>query len=200
MTCQNLLGSHTRVRLNLRGITSMKLFQKILVASVALLAAPAAFAHIALQTPTPLLEGHAMNGRALKNAPFGAPDVDILAAPAEDFAAGSIIDIAAEHYVYHPGMIVVLWTRDPEGIDIMPAMEMASMDAGVPHNNLLFEAPVPPKGEDIWRASVQLPDEEGIIYLVVRQVMHDKFDENDDGTVSLKRIYYHQAAKLNLVR
>lgn len=36
--------------------------------------------------------------------------------------------------------------------------------------------------------------------LVVRQVVHDKFDVNKDSSVSLKRVYYHQEAKLNLVR
>lgn len=36
--------------------------------------------------------------------------------------------------------------------------------------------------------------------LVVRQVVHDKFGVNKDGSVSLKRVYYHQEAKLNLVR
>ena len=50
------------------------------------------------------------------------------------------------------------------------------------------------------RTKVPLPDIEGTILLVVRQVMTDKLDPMPDGTVSLKRIYYHQAAKLKLVR
>ena len=49
-------------------------------------------------------------------------------------------------------------------------------------------------------ASVPLPDVEGEIILVVRQVMRDKMDETDDGGILLTRVYYHQAAKLDLVR
>lgn len=47
---------------------------------------------------------------------------------------------------------------------------------------------------------MKLPDVEGVIILVVRQVMTDKFDNQPDGSISLKRVYYNQAAKLKLIR
>ncbi len=160
-----------------------------------------ASAHIDLLTPTPLLDGKAMNFKALKNQPFGAPGVDVAAAPATDVQAGSVIEIEVEVYVFHPGEIVVLYTRDLSGQDVAPALELAAEGDDIPHYNLLYKGRTPGPGEgNRFRASVQLPDIEGEIILVVRQVMHDKIDVLDDGRVSLKRVYYHQAAKLNLVK
>ena len=95
----------------------------------------------------------------------------------------------------------MLYTTDPEGADIEPAWLIPKIGAEIPHANLLHKGQTPGRNEsNIYRASITLPDVEGEIYLVVRQVMHDKFDVNDDGTVSLARVYYHQAAKLNLVK
>ena len=156
--------------------------------------------HIDLLSPTPLLDGKAMQYRALKDAPFGAPGVDALAAPATVFHAGSMIEIEVEVYVYHPGEIVVLYTLDPEGKDLAPAMSIPTADTPIPHHNLIFRMGTPDKEEGpIFRAQIQLPDIEGTIYLVVRQVMTDKLDAMEDGSVSLRRIYYHQATKLELV-
>ncbi len=158
-------------------------------------------AHIDLLSPKPLMDGKAMNYRALKQAPFGAPDVDVAAAPATTAPAGGTIDIEVEVYVFHPGEIVVSWTRDLSGADVAPVYAIPGPDAPIPHVNLLYSGPVPPRdAEQVFRASVPLPDVEGEIILVVRQVMRDKMDPADDGGISLARVYYHQAAKLDLVR
>lgn len=158
-------------------------------------------AHIDLLSPAPLLHGKAGDRRALKVPPFGAPGVDVAAAPATEVKSGSVIDVDIEMYVYHPGEIVFLWTRDFTGADVEPAYEIPSMDTPIPHHNLLQEIKTRPRGSDpMYHAQVQLPDVEGDIILVVRQVMHDKFDVNADGSVGLTRIYYHQAAKLRLVK
>jgi len=165
-----------------------------------LFALPAA-AHIDLKAPAPILDGRAMDFQALKNQPFGAPGVDIAAAPATTVTSGSVIKIRAEVYVYHPGDIVVLYTTDPEGKDLEPAWSIPDAATEVPHHNLLYKGKTPdPDVTNIFEAEVQLPVIEGEIILVVRQVMRDKFDKMEDGSVSLKRVYYHQAAKLNLVR
>lgn len=47
---------------------------------------------------------------------------------------------------------------------------------------------------------VKLPNLDDDIILVLRQIMHDKFDNNTDRSISLSRVYYHQAAKLNLTK
>ncbi len=164
------------------------------------LALPAS-GHIDLKSPTPLLDGKAQAFRALKQPPFGAPGVDVLAAPVTVFHKGSMIEIEVEVYVYHPGEIVVLYTLDSEGKDVAPAMSIPTADTPIPHHNLIFRMKTPDKDEgSTFRAQFQLPDIEGTIYLVVRQVMTDKLDPMEDGSVSLKRIYYHQAAKLELVK
>ena len=164
------------------------------------LAAPAS-AHIDLLEPKPLMDGKAMNYRALKQAPFGAPGVDVAAAPATTARAGGTIDIEVEVYVFHPGEIVVSWTRDFSGADVDPVYAIPGPDAPIPHVNFLYSGPVPDRdAEQVFRASVPLPDVEGEIILVVRQVMRDKMDPTDDGGISLARVYYHQAAKLELVR
>lgn len=160
-----------------------------------------AFAHIELLSPLPLLNSREVDRSALKSPPFGAPGVDVASAPATTLKAGSVLEIEVEVYVYHPGDIVVLYTTDPEGSDIVPAWVIPEMGAEIPHSNLLHKGKTPGRGEsNIYRAQVTLPDTLGVIYLVVRQVMHDKFDVNDDGTVNLARVYYHQATKLNLVK
>lgn len=160
-----------------------------------------ALAHIELLTPAPLLNSRDVDRSALKSPPFGAPGVDLAAAPSTTLKAGSVLDIEVEVYVYHPGDIVVLFTTDPKGADIEPAWEIPKIGAEIPHGNLLHIGKTPDRNEsNIFRASVLLPDIEGEIFLVVRQVMHDKFDVNADGTVSLRRVYYHQATKLNLVK
>lgn len=165
-----------------------------------LISVPAS-AHIDLLTPVPLLDGKAMDYKALKSPPFGAPGVDVRAAPAATVKAGSMIEVRAEVYVYHPGEIVVLYTTEMEGGDIEPAWSIPDQGAEIPHYNLLYKGPVPdPEDSNIFEALVQLPDIEGEIILVVRQVMHDKFDVMKDGSVSLKRVYYHQGAKLKLVK
>lgn len=158
-------------------------------------------AHINLLSPKPLMDGKAMDYRALKQAPFGAPGVDVAAAPATTARAGGTIDIEVEVYVFHPGEIVVSWTRDLSGADVAPVYAIPGADAPIPHVNLLYSGPVPARdAEQVFRASVPLPDVEGEIILVVRQVMRDKMDAADDGGISLTRVYYHQAAKLDLVR
>jgi hypothetical protein len=134
------------------------------------------------------------------------------AAVAHQYKSGETINLKIETYVYHPGNIVFLWTRDFEGKDMEPAWEIASMDTPIPQTNFLGSIETPcikdmdsnclrgRKGTTVLDVPVTLPDIEGEIILVVRQVMTDKLDLNDDGSVSLKRIYYHQATKINLVR
>jgi hypothetical protein len=163
-------------------------------------AAPAT-AHIDLISPKPLMDGRAMNRRALKIAPFGAPRLDVVAAPATTVKAGALLDVEIEVYVYHPGEIVFLYTEDLSGADMEPAYSIAGPERPIPHRNLIHRIDVPPRGQHkMIRTKVPLPDIEGTILLVVRQVMTDKLDPLPDGSVSLKRIYYHQAAKLKLVR
>ena len=175
--------------------------RQLAIAAGMVVAGQQAVAHIDLISPRPLLDGKAMEHSALKVPPFGAPEVDVAAAPATTVKAGSEIDLEAEIYVFHPGEVVVLWTRDFDGADVEPAWEIPKPNAPIPHHNKLYagRTPSPDEGK-MWRARVTLPDVEGEIILVVRQIMHDKFDRNADGSVSLGRIYYHQAAKLNLVR
>ncbi len=171
----------------------------LLAALVWALAMPAA-AHINMITPTPLLDGHAKNNRALKAAPFGAPGFDVEKAPATVVKSGSTIDLELEIYVYHPGRIVVSYTRDFTGADVPPVMSIESMETEIPHKNVIFKGDVPPRaaGKE-YKAKITLPEITGTIILVVRQIMTDKMDVQADGSVSLKRIYYHQAAKLELV-
>lgn len=192
-------------------------FAKSLIAAglIWILSAPAS-AHIDLLSPKPLLDGRAMNYRALKQAPFGAPGVDVAAAPATRAQSGGSIDLEVEVYIFHPGEIVVSWTRDFTGADVAPVMALDSPpgpDNPIPYANWLATEPVPDNtgmkanlsGSDdqqrmILNFSAPLPDVEGEILLVVRQIMTDKIDATDDGGVSLARVYYHQAAKLNLVK
>jgi len=164
-------------------------------------------AHIALLSPAPLLDGFTDRGRTLKVPPFGAPGIDVVAAPSTPMKAGATIDVKLDAYVYHPGYIVALWTRDPEAKDLPLILSIPSQSSPIPHGNLLTTVDTPCHPVDgckIQRKSVPftfqvtLPDVEGEIYLVIRQVMYDKFDVQDDGSVDLRRIYYHQASKLNL--
>ncbi len=166
-----------------------------------------ASAHIDLISPKPLVGGRVDRGRALKVHPFGAPGVDPAEEPSTEVESGSVLQLDLNHYVYHPGDIVVLWTTDPEGKDVMPAMTIPSMDTPVPHNNWLAGMTAPCSEETGCKVArtdipfsmwVKLPEVKGDIYLVVRQVMHDKFDQMDNGSVGLSRIYYHQTAKLTL--
>ena len=181
-------------------LKSLKFLMPVVALAGMVISAPVG-AHIDLLTPTPLLDGKAGGHRALKNPPFGAPGIDVVAATAATVKAGSTIEVRAEVYVHHPGDIVVLYTTDLTGADITPAWSIPKEGAEVPHFNLLYKGPVPDPGDtDIFTAQVQLPDIEGEIILVVRQVMHDKFDVMEDDSVSLKRVYYHQGAKLKLVK
>lgn len=179
-----------------------------LIALLMLLILPqSANAHIDLLSPKPLLGG--VEGRnALKAPPFGAPEVDVAAAAATEVKSGSIIDVEINVFIYHSGSIVVLYTTDLYGGDVEPVYEVASIDAEIPHNNLLakVETPCPLKpcksgraGASTFTIPVKLPEITGDVFLVVRQVMTDKLDISDDGTVGLGRVYYHQAAKLHLV-
>ena len=168
-------------------------------------------AHIDVLSPKPLLDGKAQMFRALKQQPFGAPGVDVAAADAHTFYSSQTIDLKIDSYVYHPGNIVFLWTRDFEGKDQEPAWSIPSENAEIPLHNYLGQVESPcvdngeggclrgRRGKAIIDTQVTLPDVEGEIILVVRQVMTDKFDKQEDGSVGLKRIYYHQAIKINLV-
>ncbi|MCK5041475.1 MAG: hypothetical protein KAR62_04240 [Sphingomonadales bacterium] len=166
-----------------------------------------ALAHIDLLSPKPLLGG-VEGGNALKASPFGAPEVDVAGAEATVVKSGSVIELEISVFIYHPGDIVVLYTTDLSGADVEPVYEVASIDVEVPHNNLLAKITTPcplvecksgRAGASVFKLSVQLPEITGDVILVVRQVMTDKLDIEDDGTVGLGRVYYHQAAKLHLV-
>jgi len=170
---------------------------------------PLAQAHINLIEPKPLMDGHGLDNTALKVAPFGAPGVDVEAAAAKTVKAGSEVDLVIEGYITHPGYIVVSYTTDIYGQDLMPIRSIPNYDTLIPHKNLLLKVASPcPEGNckarkvdnNILKTTVKLPDVEGIIILVVRQVMTDKYDNQSDGSISLKRVYYHQAAKLNLIK
>ena len=184
-------------------LNSRSLATGLACALAILLAGPTlpALAHIDLLSPEPLMGGRAKLWRALKVAPFGAPGLDVIGAPATTVKAGTLLEVEVEVYVYHPGEIVFLYTEDLSGADMEPAYMIAGPERPIPHHNLLHRVDVPPRGRHKWiRTKVPLPDIEGTILLVVRQVMTDKLDPMPDGRVSLKRIYYHQAAKLKLVR
>ncbi|MFC4349257.1 hypothetical protein ACFO5Q_15500 [Kordiimonas lipolytica] len=188
----------------------MKPHYFLAAAMAAPLAAPAASAHIDLISPTPLQDGHAYDGNALKAAPFGAPDVDGMTAPSHTVEAGSVIDVEVNVYKLHPGEIVISYTRDLTGEDAYPVYEIASIKTPIPHTNVLLQAAAPcsnsvgcttgAPADEPFRAKVKLPDIEGDIMLIARQVMRDKMIVNDDGSVDLSEVYYHQAAKLHLVR
>lgn len=179
----------------------MNVIKALIGAALALAFAAPVSAHINLLSPRPLMDGKAMNYKALKQAPFGAPGVDAAAAPSTRAQAGGVIDIEVEVYVFHPGEIVVSWTRDFSGADVAPVFGISGPDVPIPHANLLYSGPVPARdAEQVWRASVTLPDVEGAIILVVRQVMRDKMDPAEGGGISLTRVYYHQAARLELVQ
>lgn len=179
----------------------MKIVKSLIAAALLWAVAAPVSAHINLLSPRPLMDGKAMDHRALKQAPFGAPGVDVAAAPATKATAGGSIDIEVEIYVFHRGEIVVSWTRDFTGADVAPVYRIPGPDALIPHVNILYSGPVPDRdAEQVFRASVPLPDVEGDIILVVRQVMRDKMDPADGGGISLSRVYYHQAAKLELVK
>jgi len=167
--------------------------------------------HINLLSPTPVLNGHHSKGRSQKTAPFGAPNIDASAAAVTNAISGSELELEIEEYIYHAGEIVVLWTRDPEGKDIAPVMQLSSSTSEIPHVNLIHRMRSPcrrdetgclkgTKGAITFKTTVTLPNIEGAVYLVVRQVMTDRMEELADGTISLDRVYYHQAAKLNLVK
>lgn len=171
------------------------------------LSALPAQAHIDLISPKPMMDGYALEGQALKMAPFGAPFFDVAAAEALEVKSGSEIDVEMDVYVIHPGEILISYTTDMSGADVMPVMKIASMDSVVEHKNMLHIGPAPCPQDNCkprryqgakYKARVKLPDVEGDIILVVRQFMTDKMDQQKDGSVSLKRVYYHQAAKLHL--
>lgn len=188
-------------------IKNIKFYNGI-IAFLALLFIPlSAQAHIDLLSPKPLLGG--VEGvNALKAAPFGAPDVDISSAEATVVKSGSEIELEISVFIYHPGDIAVLYTTDMSGADVEPVYEIASIDAAVTHNNLLAKVITPcplaecrsgRTGASTFKIMVQLPQITDDVILVVRQIMTDKLDHEDDGTVGLGRVYYHQAAKLHLV-
>jgi len=189
----------------------LKLGISCLVAAAGLATSTGAQAHINLVSPPPLMSGHGLDDTALKAAPFGAPDVDVAAAKATNFKAGSMIDIDLEVYKIHPGEIVIFYTRDFEGEDVEPTYELASIKTPIPYKNLLLQAAAPcspkvgcvtgTKSDQHFKASVKLPDIEGDIILVIRQVMRDKMIvDEDNGEVDLSEVYYHQAAKLHLTK
>ncbi|MCJ9427918.1 hypothetical protein [Kordiimonas marina] len=169
-----------------------------------------AMAHIDLITPKPLMSGHGLHDTALKAAPFGAPGVDAASAKPTVVKAGSTIDLRLKVYKVHPGEIVVSYTRDMEGEDVFPVYDIASLKTPIPHKNVLLQASAPcsptvgctsaASDAPEFHAQVKLPDIEGDIILVVRQVMRDKVHVAADGSADLSEAYYHQAAKLRLVR
>lgn len=192
-------------------MTVKTVLKATMIGSLLTMASPlislSANAHIDLISPKPLLSGRTDRGRTQKVAPFGAPGIDPATAPSTEVESGSVLKLDLNHYVYHPGEMVVLWTTDPEGKDVMPVMSIPSMETPIPHNNWLAGMTAPCSEETGCKVArtdipfsmwVKLPEVKGDIYLVVRQVMHDKFDQMDDGSVGLSRIYYHQAAKLTL--
>lgn len=159
------------------------------------------YAHIDLISPTPILDGKANHKTALKHPPFGAPNVDINQVASTKVKSGSELSIKVDMYIYHPGEIVILYTKDLTGSNIQPVYEIPHINAPIPHHNLLGRVAISnDKGQKHITANVKLPEIEGEIILVVRQIMHDKFDNNSDGSVGLSRVYYHQAAKLLLVK
>jgi hypothetical protein len=177
---------------------------------LAVFAAQAAQAHIDLLSPKPLMSGHAMDEVALKAPPFGAPLVDAEAAPAQIAASGSEIDILLDVYKVHPGEIVVSYTQDLTGESAYPVYEIDNIRTPIPHTNVLLQAAAPcspvdgcataAAGAAQFKATVTLPDIEGDMILIVRQVMRDKMVIAEDDSVDLSQTYYHQAAKLHLVR
>ncbi|WP_181040171.1 hypothetical protein [Paremcibacter congregatus] len=188
----------------------MKMLNKILwtVALIFTFTATAQ-AHIDLVSPKPLMGGHGMDDTTLKVAPFGAPGVDVEEADALTVKAGSELELVIDGYVTHPGYIVVSYTTDLYGQDVMPIRSIPDYNTPIPHKNILMKIASPcPEGnckprrvkDNVLKTKVKLPDVTGDIILVVRQVMTDKFDNQPDGSISLKRIYYHQGAKLKLVR
>lgn len=169
-----------------------------------------AYAHIDLLSPKPLQDGHAYDGTALKAAPFGAPDIDGETAPAQMAYAGSDLEVEVNIYKLHPGEIVISYTQDLTGDDAYPVYEIASIKTPIPHENILLQAAAPcsnavgcttgAPADEAFRATVKLPNIEGDIMLIVRQVMRDKMIVREDGSVDLSVAYYHQASKLHLVR
>jgi len=166
-------------------------------------------AHIDLIKPKPMMDGYALDRQALKVAPFGTPFFDVVAAEATQVKAGSEIEVEIDVYIIHPGEIIISYTRDMEGRDVMPVMKIDSMDSEVVHKNMLHRGTSPCPEDNCkarraqgvkYKTRVKLPDMEGDLILVVRQLMTDKLDQQQDGSVSLKRVYYHQAAKLHLVK
>lgn len=168
----------------------------------------AAQAHINLLKPKAFLTGQE-GGRALKHGPFGAGDVDIVAAKAIEYKSGSYIEIEVEAYIVHAGYITVSYTTDFEGKDMEPIMTIPSANTQIPQKNMLakFPSPCPEdncKGRkatgNIVKTMVRLPDIEGEIILVVRQIMTGRTETLGDGSVDISRVYYHQASKLKLVK
>lgn len=186
------------------------MMKKILLSSLMVLGGMASSqAHINLISPPPLMGGHGLDDTSLKVAPFGAPGVDAEEVEALKVTSGSELELVIDGYVTHPGYIVVSYTTDIYGSDLPPIKSIPDYDTPIPHKNMLLKVPSPcPNGnckarrveDNILKTKVRLPNIEGVIMLVVRQVMTDKYDNQADGSISLKRVYYHQAAKLNLVR
>ena len=172
---------------------------------------PFSVPHINLLSPKPVLNGHHDKGNSQKIAPFGAPNMDAKSAAVTTAISGSKLELEIEEYIYHAGEIVVLWTRDPEGRDIAPVMHLPSTSSEIPHANLIHRMQSPCTRDETgcrrgrggaitFKTTVTLPNLEGDIYLVVRQVMTDRIEEQEDGSVRLDLVYYHQATKLNLVK
>jgi hypothetical protein len=192
----------------------MKILKSSLcLASLLLTATPTltASAHIDMLSPKPLLHGKALKGRALKQAPFGAPSIDVAAAPAIEAKAGSTIEVSLDVYIFHPGTMTAQYTTDMTGGDLMPAMKVLSAGNAHPFPNLLTTKPIPcnrVKGKrgcqkltEPFKMEVTLPDVEGDVILVVRQIMDDKLHFDPvTGDVNLSRVYYHQAAKFHLTK
>lgn len=104
-------------------------------------------AHINLISPRPLMGGHGLDDTSLKVAPFGAPGVDVAAAVATEVKSGSEIELVIDGYVTHPGYIVVSYTTDLYGQDIMPIRSIPDYDTLIPHKNMLLKVASPcPEG------------------------------------------------------
>lgn len=192
----------------------MKLVKSLFVlASIGLSATitSTTFGHIDMLSPTPLLHGRALKGRALKQAPFGAPGIDVAAAPAHEAKAGSTITVELDVYVFHPGTMVAQYTTDMNGADMAPAMKVLSAGNAHPFPNLLTTKAIPcnrikgkrgcQKLTEPFKMDVTLPDVEGDVIMVIKQVMDDKLHFDPvTGDVDLSRVYYYQAAKFHLTK
>lgn len=186
----------------------MKLKQILNLSLILVFNFTAAQAHINLLKPKALLTGQE-GGRAQKYGPFGAGDVDIASAKAIEYKSGSYIEIEVEAYIVHAGYITVSYTQDFEGKDMEAVMVIPSANTQIPQKNMLAKFPAPCPEDNckarkvtgnIVKTMIRLPDIEGEIILVVRQIMTDNTETLGDGSVDISRVYYHQGAKLKLVK